>query len=80
MNKHHRITAALTLFLFLTALTHLPLLAQDNTEICNKALLKCGIDAVIAGLLSSMATLGFTVMGCLIGYDWCLKYYLIFKY
>jgi len=78
MNKYQRITAALILILFLTALAHLPALAQDNTEICNRALLKCGVDAVIAGLLSGMTTLAFTAMGCLIGYDWCLKYYLIY--
>ena len=75
MTKYKRTAAALTFILFVTALANLPAWADDNTEICNKALLKCGVDAVIAGLLSGLPALAYTMMGCFIGYDWCLKYY-----
>lgn len=50
-------------------------MANDDISVCNKALVKCGVDAAIAGLLSGGTPMALLFMGCLIGYDWCLKYY-----
>ena len=70
-----RIASIAALMLVLTMAVQVPVFAVDNTAICTKALLKCGIDATIAGFLSGGTTLLLTLMGCLIGYDFCLKYY-----
>jgi len=43
---------------------------------CDKALVKCGVDAVIAGILSGPQTFLLFYSGCLMGYSWCLKYYM----
>ena len=75
MIKSKRIASTAALILVLTVLAQVPVFAQDNTAICTKALLKCGIDATIVGLLSGGTTLLLTLMGCVIGYDFCLKYY-----
>lgn len=59
--------------------TSISLHAQDNTDICTKALQKCGADAIVttlfAGPLAGLEYFG----GCLVGYDWCLKYFIPFK-
>lgn len=44
--------------------------------VCEKALGKCGADAAIAGLLSGFQTFAFYSSGCLMGYSWCLEYYM----
>jgi hypothetical protein len=79
MIRSKRFACAAALIVILAVLAHVPVLAQDNLEICTKALLKCGVDATIAGLLSGGTALLLMVMGCLIGYDFCLKYYVPLK-
>jgi len=68
--------AALTVAAVLAVLYAAPIQARENTSICTNALVKCGVDAVVAGLLSGGTAMALTAMGCLIGYDWCLKYYM----
>ncbi len=75
-NKLTKWAAALTVAAVLTALYAAPIQARESVSICNNALVKCGLDAVVAGLLSGGSAMALTFMGCLIGYDWCLKYYL----
>jgi hypothetical protein len=75
MIKSKRIASTVAFGLMLAVMAQVPVFAVDNTEICTKALLKCGVDATIAGLLSGGTTLLLTLMGCLIGFDFCLKYY-----
>ncbi len=75
MIRSKRIASAAALILVLTLMAQVPVYAAGNTEICNKALLKCGVDATIAGLLSGGTAMLLMLMGCLIGYDFCLKYY-----
>jgi hypothetical protein len=67
--------AAFTITAVLAALYVAPIQARKSTSICNNALLKCGLDSAVAGLLSGGTAMALTFMGCLIGYDWCLKYY-----
>jgi len=46
-----------------------------SKEACENALIKCGVDAAIAGLISGPQSFLAYAAGCLIGYSWCLKYY-----
>ncbi len=86
--KTFRITAAALSLALLMAFTFPPQLSAD---ICSKALLKCVIDAGIAtfiGLVAGFAAgnfpgalLGVAAGGgtyltfCLVGYDFCKRYY-----
>ncbi len=53
-----------------------PSVFASEKEVCDKALVKCGVDAVIAGILSGAQTFLLFYSGCLMGYSWCLKYYM----
>lgn len=44
-------------------------------NICNKAVSKCLIDALIAFILAGPHTAAIYASGCLNGYIWCLTYY-----
>jgi len=46
-----------------------------SEDVCKKALSKCAIDAVIAGLFSGPQSFLLYYAGCFMGYSWCLKYY-----
>jgi hypothetical protein len=48
-------------------------------SLCEKALARCLVDAVVATILSGPETGGAYVLGCLNGYTWCLMYYLEFE-
>jgi len=78
MIKSKRIVSAVAFIVVLAFMAQVPVFAADNTAICTKALLKCGVDATVVGLLSGGTTMLLTLMGCLIGYDFCLKYYFPF--
>lgn len=61
----------LALFVFFLATsTHL-----HAKEACDEALFKCGVDALIALVLSGPHIFVIYSSGCYIGYTWCLKYY-----
>ncbi len=75
MIKSKKIIGAAACVLLVGILSVVPVYASDNTAVCNKALLKCGIDTAIAGLLSGGTVMWLMTMGCLIGYDFCLKFY-----
>lgn len=47
-------------------------------SICEKALVRCLVDAVVATILAGPETGAAYVLGCLNGYTWCLMYYLDF--
>jgi hypothetical protein len=51
-------------------------LFASETGVCEKALKRCGIDAAIAGLLSGPEMFLLYYSGCLMGYSWCLNYYM----
>jgi hypothetical protein len=48
----------------------------SEKEACDKAFVKCGVDALIGGFLSGPQMFLFIYSGCLMGYTWCLKYYM----
>jgi hypothetical protein len=65
--------AALVFFLFM-GLVKTPSL-HARRAICERALYKCAVDAVIAGMSGGPLALALWGTGCLMGYDFCLKYY-----
>ncbi len=69
--NHKVITAGVMIgLMFAMGLAAAPALAGN----CERALIKCGIDAAIAGLFGGLQS-GLTYFsGCLIGYGWCLDY------
>ena len=46
-----------------------------SEDVCKKALSRCTVDAVVAGLFSGPQSFLLYYSGCFIGYSWCLKYY-----
>jgi len=46
-----------------------------SADVCEKALSRCAVDAVIAGLFSGPQSFLLYASGCFMGYSWCLKYY-----
>lgn len=54
-------------------LTAFPQQAQAS-EVCQRALEKCTVDAIISFLLGGGLTAGIMMSGCLNGYSFCLKY------
>jgi hypothetical protein len=60
--------ALLMIFLFLTP-------HQLSAGVCERALAKCGIDALLTSLLSGPEIGALYLSGCLLGYSWCLQYY-----
>ncbi len=75
-NKNFRIMALVLIFT-LTVLYLAP--SQLEANVCDEALVKCGVDAVIVTLFSGPASGFLYFSGCLIGHDFCEKYYLRFK-
>ena len=47
-----------------------------NAGVCERALAKCGIDALLSTLLSGPEIGALYYSGCLLGYAWCLQYYI----
>jgi len=46
-----------------------------SNEECDKALARCGVDALIAGLFGGPQSFLAYSAGCIMGYSWCLRYY-----
>ena len=78
-NRSPYLMRVFALFLIAIFLCASSVSAQNNTEICTKALEKCTVEAVVAGLFGGINSLAAYAAGCLIGYDWCLKYYIPLK-
>lgn len=49
--------------------------AAASDDVCEDALKRCTTDAVISGLLSGVQSFLVYYSVCLMGYSWCLKYY-----
>jgi hypothetical protein len=49
--------------------------ANASEDVCKKALSKCTVDAVKAGVTSGPQSFLLYYSGCYMGYTWCLKYY-----
>jgi hypothetical protein len=76
MNKKNgsRILAGLLVFFLLIGVVMTPSL-HANRRICRRALHRCAADATIAGMTGGPLAFAIWGAGCLIGYDFCLKYY-----
>ena len=62
------------LVVVLVLLLFTPLAYGNN--VCDDALKKCGTDAVIAGIMGGPAVFPLYLALCLVGFEWCSKYYL----
>lgn len=79
MNKIHkiignRILIGALVFSLLMGVVTAPSL-HANLAVCEEALARCGIDAIIAGLTGGPLAFSLWGTGCLMGYDFCLRYY-----
>jgi hypothetical protein len=63
----------LTLALLMTFMALSPL--HSDAGVCETALARCAVDAVIVGLFSGVAPGLIFAAGCGMGYQWCLMYY-----
>lgn len=71
--KAFRIKAgALALLIFVSAAV-LPLNANN---VCESALVRCEADAIISMIFGGVQVFAAYSFGCLIGYAWCLRYFL----
>jgi len=52
-----------------------PLDLEARVGICEEALGRCGMDAVLAGMMGGGHVFGVYAAGCVLGYSWCLNYY-----
>lgn len=72
--RRSRVLAAALVFLLLTGVASLPSLHASMAD-CEKALARCGVDAVLAGFTGGPLAFALWSSGCLMGYDFCLRYY-----
>jgi hypothetical protein len=64
---------ALVFFLFMGVVTAPSLHA--TRAVCERALHRCAVDALIAGMSGGPLAAALWGASCLMGYDFCLKYY-----
>jgi hypothetical protein len=79
MNKIHkkkgiRILIGTLVFSLLMGAVMTPSL-HARRAICERALAACAIDATIAGLTGGPLAFALWSSGCLMGYDFCMRYY-----
>lgn len=72
-NQHSKQIIILGLMLFVCIFFVSSTFASE--DVCKKALSRCTVDAVIAGLFSGPQSFFLYYSGCFMGYSWCLKYY-----
>lgn len=46
-----------------------------SAEVCEGALERCAVEAVISGFFGGVQALAAHAVWCTVGYQWCLKYY-----
>lgn len=49
--------------------------ALQANEVCEKAFKKCMVDALIVLIFSGFQTFFAYSTACVLGYDWCMRYY-----
>lgn len=72
--KRGRIMVGSLVFMLLMGAFITPSL-HATRAVCEKALHRCAVDAVIAGMTGGPLALSLWGTGCLLGYDFCLRYY-----
>jgi len=45
-------------------------------NVCMGGLVKCEADALIVGAFGGLEVFGMYAAACMVGYTWCIKYYL----
>ena len=72
--KGSRLLIGALVFSLLLGVVSAPSL-HAKRAVCEKALAKCAVDAMIAGLTGGPLALALWSSGCLMGYDFCMRYY-----
>jgi len=62
--------------LLLLALLQVTAPFMQAKNVCIDAVVKCGADALIAGAFGGLEVFGMYAAGCIVGYSWCIKYYI----
>lgn len=72
--KGSRVMIGALVFVLLMGVILTPSL-HANLADCERALHRCAVDAVVAGMTGGPIALSLWGTGCLLGYDFCLRYY-----
>jgi hypothetical protein len=64
--------ASLLILCSLVILIH-PLAFSEG--VCEEALGRCAVETVISGIFGGIQAMAAHAVGCTVGYQWCLKYY-----
>jgi len=72
IKRNKIIVGALLLLILVHAAA--PFLQAKN--VCMDALVRCEADALIVGAFGGIEVFGTYAAGCLVGYAWCLRYYI----
>ena len=72
--KGSRILVGALVFSLLMGVVFAPSL-HANQAVCERALARCALDAMIAGLTGGPLAFALWGSGCLMGYDFCMRYY-----
>jgi hypothetical protein len=72
--KGSRLLIGALVFSLLVGVVCTPSLHANRAD-CERALAKCAVDATIAGLTGGPIAFALWSSGCLMGYDFCMRYY-----
>lgn len=72
--KRSRMMIGTLVFVLLMGVILTPSL-HASRAICERALQRCAVDAVIAGMTAGPLAFSLYGTGCLMGYDFCMRYY-----
>ncbi len=62
--------------LLLLALLQVTAPFMQAKNVCMGGLVKCEADALIVGAFGGLEVFGMYAAACMVGYTWCIKYYL----
>jgi len=71
--KRSRVLAGALVFALLVGVFFAPSLHANKAD-CERGLRRCAVDAVVAGMTGGPLAFAMWSSGCLMGYDFCLRY------
>lgn len=77
--KNEKISEAVAVLLAVVILAFAAGPSARADDVCERALVKCLVDAAVAAVLSGPEAGAAFALACLNGYTWCLMYYQEFE-